>query len=55
MTINETLEDFDKANVFEANNAFTLKSCGYLKMMLKEYKEAWKTLTRPMFLDQTMH
>ncbi len=50
------LEDLDKADVIEPNNAFTLNSHGDVKRMLKKYQgELWKTLTRLMFLNQTMH
>jgi len=31
------LEDLDKADVLEPNNAFTLKNCGDAKRMLHDY------------------
>jgi tetratricopeptide (TPR) repeat protein len=34
------LEDFNKVNVLEANNAFTLKNHGTVKRMLKEYQRS---------------
>jgi hypothetical protein len=49
-----TLEDLDEADVLEPNNAFTLQSLGIVKNMLKDF-EPWRTLMRPMFLNQIMH
>jgi len=49
------LEDFDKVDVFDPNNAFNLIICGDVKKVLKDLKEPWKTLTKLMFLTQTMH
>jgi tetratricopeptide (TPR) repeat protein len=49
------LEDLDKADVLEPNDAFTLRVRGFVKKVLKDHKELWRTLTRLMFLNQTMH
>ncbi len=35
-----TLKDFDKVDVLEPNNAFTLKRRGDVKKMLQDYHEA---------------
>ncbi len=34
------MEDFDKTDVLELNNAFTLESHGVVKRMLKDYQGA---------------
>jgi hypothetical protein len=31
-------KDLDKVHVLETNNAFTLKTCGYIKYMLHDYQ-----------------
>jgi tetratricopeptide (TPR) repeat protein len=49
------LDDLDKADVLEPNNAFTLTIRGNVKRMLDDYQGALTTLTRLMFLNQTMH
>ncbi len=38
------LKDFEKANVLEPNDAFTLHSCGDVKRMLKDYQGALEDL-----------
>jgi tetratricopeptide (TPR) repeat protein len=49
------LEDFHKANVVEPNNVFALGSHGDVKKCWRTLKEPWRTLTRLMFLNPTMH
>jgi len=50
-----TLEDLDKVDVLEPNNAFTLRSRGNVKRMLKEYQGALEDRNKVNVLDQTMH
>jgi tetratricopeptide (TPR) repeat protein len=45
------LEDLDKADVLEPNNAFTLESCANVKRMLKEYQGALEDLDKVDLLD----
>jgi len=45
------LEDFDKANVFQPNNAFILNNRGYVKMMLHDYQGAWEDLEKAHVLE----
>jgi tetratricopeptide (TPR) repeat protein len=45
------LEDLDKADVLEPNNAFTLKSRGDVKYMLKEYQGALEDLDKADVLE----
>jgi tetratricopeptide (TPR) repeat protein len=49
------LEDFDKADVLEPNDAYTLKNHGDVKYMLDDYQGALEALTRLMFFNQMMH
>ncbi len=39
-----TLEDLDKADVLEPNNAFTLMICGFVNYMLGDYQGALEDL-----------
>jgi tetratricopeptide (TPR) repeat protein len=45
------LEDFDKVNVLEANNAFTLKTRGNVKSMLDDYQGALEHLEKVDILE----
>jgi hypothetical protein len=45
------LKDFDKANVFEPNNAFTLRSCGNVKRMLEDCQRALEDLDKADVLE----
>ncbi|CAK9860442.1 unnamed protein product [Sphagnum jensenii] len=45
------LEDLDKADVLEPNNAFTLKYRGDVKRTLKEYKRALEDLNKADVLE----
>ncbi|KAH8947331.1 hypothetical protein BDL97_11G035200 [Sphagnum fallax] len=45
------LEDLDKADVLEPNNAFTLKTRGDVKRMLKEYPGALEDLDKAYVLE----
>jgi tetratricopeptide (TPR) repeat protein len=45
------LEDLDKADVIEPNNAFTLKNRGDVKRMLKEYRGALEDLDKADVLE----
>ncbi len=49
------LKDLDKADVLEPNNSFILQSRGDVKKVLKDYQMPWRTWTKLMFLNQTMH
>ncbi len=49
------LEDLDKADVFDSNNASTLKSRANVKYMLHDYQGALEDLDKVNFLNQTMH
>jgi tetratricopeptide (TPR) repeat protein len=40
------LEDLDKADVLEPNNAFTLRTRGDVKMILREYRGALEDLDK---------
>jgi hypothetical protein len=42
----EPLEDLDKANVRELNNASTLKSCANVKCMSDDYQRALNDLNK---------
>ncbi|CAK9877011.1 unnamed protein product [Sphagnum jensenii] len=46
-----TLEDFDKADVFDPNNAFTLQGDGDVKRKLKDYQGALEDLNKANVLD----
>jgi tetratricopeptide (TPR) repeat protein len=46
-----TLEDLDKANVLEPNNAFFLRSCGEVKRNLKDYQGALEDLDKADVLE----
>jgi len=45
------LKDLNKADVLEPNNAFTLRSCGDVKKMLKEYQGALEDLDKVDVLE----
>jgi len=45
------LQDLDKADVLEPNNAFTLANRGRIKYMLKEYKGALEDLDKADVLE----
>jgi hypothetical protein len=45
------LEDLDKVNVLEANDAFTLRSCAGVKRMLKDYQGALDNLDKANVLE----
>jgi tetratricopeptide (TPR) repeat protein len=45
------LEDLDKADVLEPNDAFTLRNRGVVKMMLKEYQGALEDLDKADVLE----
>ncbi len=49
------LKDLNKANFFEPNNAFILKTHGDGKRMLEDYQGALEDLDNVDFLNQTMH
>jgi hypothetical protein len=49
------LQDLDKVNVLEPNNASTLRTHENVKYMFEDYQGALETLIRLMFLTQTMH
>ncbi len=46
------MEDFDKVDVFEPNNAFTLQTCGEVKRMLDDYQGALEELDKVDALKQ---
>jgi len=45
------LDDLDKVNVFEPNNAFTLQSRGDVKRILKDYQGASEDLDKADVLE----
>jgi tetratricopeptide (TPR) repeat protein len=45
------LENLDKADVLEPNNAFTLGNCGNVKKMLKDYQGALEDLDKVYVLE----
>jgi tetratricopeptide (TPR) repeat protein len=47
----KALEDFNKADVFEPNHAFTLRSRGVVKRMLKDYQRALEDLDKVYVLE----
>jgi tetratricopeptide (TPR) repeat protein len=49
------LEDIDKANVLDLNNASTLRSGADVKYMLDDNQGALKDFDKADFLNQTMH
>jgi hypothetical protein len=49
------MEDLHKASVRELNNASTLRGCGNVKGMLKDYQGALNDLDKADVLEQTMH
>jgi hypothetical protein len=53
MIIKEPCGNIDKANVFEPNIAFILRTHRNVKMILKDYWKACKPITKRMFLNQT--
>jgi len=46
------LEDFDKADVFEPNNAFTLRTRGEVERMLNDYQGALEEFDKVDVLEQ---
>jgi predicted Zn-dependent protease len=44
------LEDFDKVIVLKPNNAFVLKICGDVKIMLHHYQRALEDLDKAIVL-----
>ncbi len=48
------LEDFDKVDVFEPNNAFTLNSRGGVKNMLKDYQGTMEDFDKVNVLDSNI-
>jgi len=46
------LEDLDKVDVLEPNNAFTLTNRARVKYMLKEYQRALEDLDKANVLEQ---
>jgi tetratricopeptide (TPR) repeat protein len=48
------LQDLDKVNVLEPNNAFTLQCCGDVEKILKDYQRALKDIDMLMFLNPIM-
>ncbi len=47
----KALEDLDKVDVLEPNNAFTLQSRGDVKRKLKDYQGALKDLNKANVLE----
>jgi len=51
MTIKGALEDLDKSDVFEPNNAFILHNRGNVKTMLDDYEKALEDFDKANVLD----
>jgi tetratricopeptide (TPR) repeat protein len=45
------LQDFDKADIFEPNNASTLRTCRIVKYMLDDYQGALEDLDKAHVLE----
>jgi tetratricopeptide (TPR) repeat protein len=48
------LEDFNKVNVLEPNNAIILRRCGNVKRMLTDYQGTLEDLDKVDFLEHKL-